>query len=358
MTTLEFGVAELTAAINKAPYVPGAVGRLGLFVPRRQSTTVANIEVRGARLALVPDMPRGAPPTPDVQDRAFVVPFRIPHFPLRDTLFADAVQDVREFGETAGLASFRAELQRHIDSMSLKLDVTLEHLRLGAIRGMVVTAVDRDTGAVLRGIDIYTRFGVAPQPPLDWPIVGAGEIGQENPAWAGQLTGLINEVGRRMADELPAGMLFGIHAFCGSTFFDAVTQHPERRAAYIAQDSAPLTGPILGSRVQFRNITFEEYRGQVGGVPFVAPDECHFVAVGVPDLFIECYAPADYTETVNTLALPRYAKSEPLPFDKGMNLEGQMNVLPLCTLPRCLFTAKATAYQPAARGRTPERVAA
>jgi hypothetical protein len=66
----------------------------------------------------------------------------------------------------------------------------------------------------------------------------------------------------------------------------------------------------------------------------------------VPDVFVEAYAPADYVDAVNTLALPRHLKREDMPFDKGTQLEAQMNVLPLCTVPRALFTAKATAYVP------------
>ncbi len=350
---LQFSYEELTVRLLKVPFMPGAVGRLGLFTPKPQYTTTVNIEVQGERLALVPDMPRGAPPTPDVQDRAFVVAFKVPHFPIRDTLFADAVQDMRGPGRL-DLATYQGALDEHIASIGRRLDVTLEHLRLGAAKGIVITAVDRVTGAPLRSIDLFEHFGVTPQDAVEWPIINAGLIGQENPAWSGQLTMLINDVARRMADELPGGVLFGIHGFCGAQFFDAVTQHPERRAAYIALDAAPTTGPILGQRVTFRNITFEEYRGRVGSVPFVAADECHFVPVGVPDLFCEIFSPADYVDTVNTIALPRYLKQEVMPFGKGTQLEGQQNVLPLCTIPRCLFTAKAVAYEAA----EPVRVAA
>jgi hypothetical protein len=91
------------------PYLPGQVGRLGLFAPKPQSTTLANVEQKAGRLALVPAQPRGAPPTPDVQDRASLVGIRVPHFPIRDTLYADSVQDQRGFG-TMELASFPTAL--------------------------------------------------------------------------------------------------------------------------------------------------------------------------------------------------------------------------------------------------------
>ena len=314
-----FTLTALTLSLNRQPYVPGQIGRLGLFRTERLTTTTTLVEVRGTRLALVPDMPRGAPPTPNVEDRAFTVPFQIPHFPIRDTIFADAAQNVRAFGTEDSAEAIATIRDQRSQSMSLKLDVTLEYLRLGGVRGIVTTAVDRVTGAPLRQVNIFTAFGVVAQPVTNWPIIGAGQLGQENPAWEGQLTGLINDLGRRMADELPGGMLGSIHGVCGSVFYDAFTQHPERRAAFIAIENAPLLRPMLGTQVQFREVTIEEYRGKVGGVTFIAPDECHFFPVGVPDLFVEAYAPADYMETVNTVALPRYAKSEPMEFDKGVN---------------------------------------
>lgn len=294
----------------------------------------------------MPELPRGAPPTPNVEDRAILVPFRVPHFPIRDTVFADAVQNIRAFGSENTLEAVQSVINEREASMGLKLDVTLEYLRLGAVKGTIITAVDRVTGVPLITVDLFRAFGVEPQPVLEWPIVGAGRIGQENPAWDGQLTNLVNDLGRRMGDELPGGMLTRIHGVCGSVFFDAFTQHPERRAAFIAIDNAPLLRPLLGTQTWFREVTIEEYRGRVGGVEFVAPDTCHFFPVGVPDLFVESYAPADYMETVNTVALPRYSKMEAMDFDKGVELEAQMNVLPLCSSPRALFTARATPYEP------------
>lgn len=358
---LEFTWLELTAAINKVDYRPGQVGRLGLFAPKPQSTTIANIELKGDRLALIPDMPRGAPPTPDVQDLRSIVELPIPHFPIRDTIYADSIQNVRGFGVNT-LETFPAAVQQRIDSMSYRLDATLEYLRLGAVKGIITTAIDRNTGVPLAGrqISLYEYFGVAANPVRDWGIVGAGADG-ETAAWGSQLTQLINAIGRDMADQLPGGMMTGgIYGFAGKTFFDAVSMHPERRAAYIGFPSPETVGPVRGNVLQFRDVDIEEYRGQVSGTPFVAADQCFFVPLGIPDLFIEVYAPADYTDTVNTVALARYAKQQQLDFDKGMALEAQMNVLPICTLPRCLFSARATSYSAIAGDATvnPRRRAA
>ena len=72
---------SLTLALNQVPYVPGLIGRLNLFEEKRLSTTTTMIEVRGERLALVPERPRGAPPTPDVHDGASLIPVGHPALP-------------------------------------------------------------------------------------------------------------------------------------------------------------------------------------------------------------------------------------------------------------------------------------
>ena len=215
------------------------------------------------------------------------------------------------------------------------------------MKEIIVTAVDRDSGAPLAGaqINLFAEFEVAQQPLRQWGILGAGAA-QEEAAWNSQLTGLVNELGRAMSNEVPAGMMAGIYGFCGAEFFDAFSGHPERRAAYIGFPSPATIGPVRGNVVQFRDLIVEEYRGQVGGTPFVMPRECYFVPVGIPELFVEVYAPADYTDTVNTLGLARYLRQEQLEFNKGTSLEAQMNVLPLCTIPRALFRAQAVDYMP------------
>ena len=159
-------------------------------------------------------------------------------------------------------------------------------------------------------------------------------------AYSGELTALINRLVRETANELGDGSFNHIHGLAGPVFMDAFTSHPEIRQTYISTPQASgLRDPTWMRVVAFREVIIEEYRGQVGNIPFIAPDQCAFFPVGVPDLFLEAYAPADYVETVNTLALPRYAKQRVLDFDKGIEMESQQNVLPLCTIPTVLRTA-------------------
>jgi hypothetical protein len=83
-------------------------------------------------------------------------------------------------------------------------------------------------------------------------------------------------------------------------------------------------------------------RGRVGTVDFTDA-EAYFFPVGVPGLFRQYNAPADFVETTNTIGLPRYAKQAvDQQFARWVMLHVQSNPLPICTRPRVLIKAKRT----------------
>jgi hypothetical protein len=342
-----FTMLALTKAINLVPYQPGLIGSLIAFEPHRQSSLIASIEVRSNRLALVPSTARGAPPVQNVEDRRELVPVKVPHFPVRDTVMADSVQDRREFGTPMQMMSFEGELDRRVTSMGRKLDVTLEFLRFGCITGTIVTRVDRDTGAPTVTVPLWDMFGIAQPPPAVFPIGPNGDPPDAASPWLANLTQACNDILRRIENYLEQDVP-GLAAACGATFWDALVKHPELRDAYkVFNDEASRIvsrDRNLRRPLHFRGIDFYEYRartslGTGGYLQFIAPERAQIFPIGVPDLFIEAYAPADWAETVNTMALPRYAKSERMQFDRGCMLEAQMNCLPVCTQPSCLIEA-------------------
>jgi len=98
-----------------------------------------------------------------------------------------------------------------------------------------------------------------------------------------------------------------------------------------------MRGQTARRTFQYGGILFEEYRGSVGGVTFIPDTEARFFPVGTPDNFDLYYAPANYVETVNTIGLPKYAKTAiDAQFQKYVALETQSNPLPICTRPRTL----------------------
>jgi hypothetical protein len=140
---------------------------------------------------------------------------------------------------------------------------------------------------------------------------------------------------------------------CSSQFFDDLVAHPEVRetvknfpAALTLRESGVGRGgngqPVM--QLRFGGITFEEYRGAIGSTKYVADDKAHVFPIGVPDLFLTRYAPAEYFDTVNTIGLPRYALVNPDGTDPAhkRTLRVQSQMIHLCTRPRTLVPAKRT----------------
>lgn len=326
-----FNQRALTATVNKLPYVPGQVSSLGLFEEKGVPVTRISVERAGASLALVPTSPRGAPGLQNNADKRSLVDLDIPHMQLNDTVNAEELQNVRAYGDESQLKTVQDALNEKMRRMAGNLDATLEHQRLGALKGQVL---DADGSTVL--FDYFTSFNESAPSDVDFDLDNATPAG-------GALRGKCSEVVRTIAQTLGGLRWSGIHAFCGSTFFDQFVAHAEFRETHVQQEASVLRAGVPYTTFRFGGITFEEYRGPTGtpgytGPTFLAATEARFIPVGVPDLFITRFAPADYISTVNTMGLPRYADqhvdgSAP---NKRRILEVQSNPIHICTRPRVL----------------------
>jgi hypothetical protein len=141
-----------------------------------------------------------------------------------------------------------------------------------------------------------------------------------------------------------------IIALCGDTYFDTLVNHADVKTAYERWNDgeflrATQLGPEYNSQYRgfdYAGITWLNYRGAIGGTNFINAQQARFVPVGVRDLFLEVMGPADFMETVNTRGKRLYAKQEAMPYNKGIELHTQSNVLFLCTRPRCLYKGTGT----------------
>lgn len=319
-----FSVFTLTGLVNKVPYVPGRLGELGLFDERGITTTQVAIERRTRTLSLVPVTQRGGPATQNIRDTRDMINLTVPRLAMADAIYADEVQNIREFGSESATKTLQREVASRNARMASNLDATLEHHRLGAIKGQIL---DADGVTVL--YDLNTIFGETAHTEIDF-LFGTATT---------DIRGKCSEVIRTITDELGGLTTRGFHAFVGSEFFDKLRDHDRVRDTYLSQE-----GPALRERVPYQQffyggILFEEYRGAVGvGSWIEGPEDGYVVPLGVSGLFSTVFAPADYWETVNTTGLPRYAKTAPSTdgFDRGRMLEVQTNPLSICSRPRAV----------------------
>lgn len=315
-----FSVTQLTKAINDTVHQPTRIGDLGWFSEEPISTTSVFIERRGTTLTLIPAAPRGAPGRPESNDKSKLIPFSTVHLPQRSSVRADEVQNVRAFGSETEVETVQNLLTRKLAKMRRNIDVTIEYQRIGAIKGQVL---DADGSSVL--LDIYSSLGIAK--PADY------DMGLETSTT--KVKQKIVGVKRLIEDTLGGLSYRSCRVLCSASFFDALVGHDAVVKAYelwmdgkFAREDQRAQGGFY-----FGDVYWEEYRGNVGGIPFIEDGAAYMVPEGVPDLMTTYYAPADYMETVNTMGLPYYAKQELMSFNKGVEVEAQSNPLCLNTRP-------------------------
>lgn len=330
-----FKVINLTTALNDLKFVPSRLGQMGLFQSSGITTTTVAIEKKGNQLILVPPTPRGSPGTVVAKDLRSMLDIRVPHFEINDGIMAEEVQGVRAFGDEQALETVQGKVADRGAIHSQSMDATSEFSRVGAAKG-IVTYADGSS------LNLFTTFGVAQIAEIDFDLDNA------NPA-DGVLRKACAGVVRTVGAELDGVPFSGVHALCGDNFFDNLLSHKEVRATFDGWSEAKIlregyVGPNKSSwgTFEFGGIVWENYRGKVGNTNYVETDKCHLFPLGAPDFFKTHWAPADYIETVNTLGRRLYAKIYPMPNDKGVHYDVQMNELNFCTRPRALLKGKRT----------------
>lgn len=332
-----FNCVALTDSINNAPFVPGRAGQVAGWEEEGITTTSILIEQKDGQLQIINPTPRGGPGVTGVDPNRKARSLVVPHYQHDDSIFADSVQNVRAFGRGGVLETLQSRIDaRLLQHVQWKLDPTLEYQRVGAIKGIIVNG----DGSTL--YNLFNEFGITQPTEVDFDLDNA------TPA-SGALRKACAQTVRKIADSLGGVAVGTVHAFCGDSFFDDLLAHPEVVASYRNTDMASVlrdgyvtpNGTIYGV-FEFGGIIWENYRGKIGGNPFVNVDKCHIFPVGTPGLWRTVYAPADYEETVNTNGLPRYAKQYPMANGKGRHLESQMNALNYCTRPQALIQGKRT----------------
>lgn len=324
-----FSLASLTARVNtEIGYVPGQIGASGLFEEDGVTTLSIMVESKNGNLHLVEPTPRGGPGENVAKGRRTLRSFVVPHYERNDAVMADEVHGVRAFGTETEVETVLGVVDGKMARHTRDLDMTLEFSRVGCVKGNVVT---RD-GNVLA--NLYTEFDISA--PVDYSFALSVD------------TTIVRKKAEtlryQIEDELDAPYS-SMHAWCGDDFWQALIDHKSVREAYLAAAKLNETLGKSTDRIDLGGIMFERYRtgkkakAANGDALFIAAGEARVVPMGVPELFITRFAPADYMETVNTKGLPRYSKQFAMKNGKGVELEVQSNHISLCTRPAVLRKA-------------------
>lgn len=323
-----FNMMSLTESINKAPFKAKLLGSLGVFSAKPVRTTKVGVEEKQGTLSLISTSARGtvndvrSAPSRKIRD------FRVPHIPYFQTILADDIQNLRAFGSETELEAVASYVNEQLMGMRDDHEQTAEYHRVSALKGILY---DGDMSTVI--YNWFTEFGIT----------------QNTSTFddsSGDMNAVCNDVLRQMAGALGNDVFGQVYALCGDTYFDKVKQHSSFRNTYLNWTAAEMLqrsslGPeyysLAAGGFYWNNIWFINYRGSSGGTKFIDDNDAYYFPTGVPGLFQEVIAPADFMETTNTLGQRFYAKQEPLRFNKGVELHTQSNILSICTRPAAVI---------------------
>lgn len=330
-----FSVQTLTAAINNPPVgqvVPTVLDALFAGNEEGVTTTTISIERDNDSLALVPNSPRGSVGDADAVNRRDGIPFKLLHLQEPGKVLADEVQNVRAFGKDTEVQTVQGMLMKKLFKAQTKINATKVFHRFGAITGKIL---DADGTKVLE--DMFARFNFQ-QETVTFPFWDESK----------DMADFIRTAKRYAEDVIgSSGVIGGYLTLTGRGFWDAFVSHVSVKDAFNFYQGGAFK--IQDNRLpgfSFQGATWQEFYGKVGDRLFIQPNEAYLVPLGVIDLFMTRYGPADYVETVNTMGQPFYAKQEMMKMGKGVEFEVQSNPIHLCTKPHAIIKLVAQTTKP------------
>ncbi|MEN3142326.1 major capsid protein [Ochrobactrum sp. WV_118_8] len=320
-----FSFTSLTSAVNMIPEKPHQLGTWFNWNGQGVNTTSIIVEELEGRLAVIPSAARGTIGKGQANPKRKARSFVIPHYPHYDMIKATEVQGVRAFGSSSDFETVEAKLAEKYVSMRDNHDVTEEFAKAGAISGILRDA----DGSVI--YDWHQEFKVSRNThDIDFTDVSIN-IRDELIA------------AKRKGEKAIGGTLLysGWKLVCTPTIFSAITSHPSVVAAYERwQDGAFLRADNRKGFMIADDIEVVSYHNNtVGDVEFITEGESYLVP-NSQNLFQSRFAPADTVEAANTIGLPLYMMSEPMPFGRGVDLATEQNAIYYAVLPKAIVRIK------------------
>lgn len=336
-TQWPFTSADLTRAVNILPNMYGRLRELNLFGSNNYiGTTMVEVQLSEGVLTLLPVAERGAPGGIQGRKPERSIIFKVPHIPFYAQVRPADIQNKRRPG-TTDPETIESVTNDKLLWVRNSHAITLEYLRMGAVKGEILDAY----GDTL--YDLYDEFDITPKV-VDFALDNATT----------NVAAKCREVVRYMEDNLKGEVMTGApRVLVAGDFFDALIGHANVEKFYVNwQAASQVTGSDPRRGFQFGGLIFEEYRASASTPPdedgdsetvkFIADGEGHAFPIGTLNTFETHFSPAD---TINTANMPPDAEvfisQKILDHGKGVELYTESDPLPLCKRPALLVKVTA-----------------
>ena len=303
---------ELLAAVQRAQYIPGQLGAMGLFQTQGLTGTTLAVEVAPDNdVAVATAVPRGSPPAPLNLEKRAVYTFPVSTYSKQIAVLADEVLNVRAFGTSGAAEVVATRRDEAVAKLRRWADLQLEHLRVACVN---------------------TPNNAIGSKPGDQQVTFANND-------AGMRSVVYDKIILPMEAALGGTPYTGILALCDDTFWKGLIASKSVSDTYLNwAAAAELRAQVPGDGFVYGDVTWVRYRG--AGTTDVTAGYAKIVPMGVPDMFIQAFAPDDTISSVGQGAMgsPYYLNSWDLDDDKGWRITCQTHPVMVCTRPEAVLS--------------------
>lgn len=299
---------QLLLSLSKVPFIPGRLSEY--FDTIGLSGTLFSIESRPENApSIIAATPRGTPSKVETLEKRSVYTFETTHRRFDGSVFADEVLNMR--GSGANMAA-EVIIQRR-DSLITRLrndiDLTLESIR--------VACLNTPSNA----------FGAMP---------ASAQIALNTDATKTRAE-IFNKIIMPIRTALGGIPFSGVKALCSSTFWAKFIENAAVKATLLNYSMAQSLRNDPREMVSFGGVNWEFYDG-TGSVTIPA-GEARLFPTGVPQMWIQAFAPADTLDTVgaNALGVPYYMQAIQSRDNRSWYIEVQTNPVAVCTRPTAVL---------------------
>lgn len=299
----------LLASIAKVKYVPGKFAPW--FESRSLNGTIFALEdvpIQGYNI--LSESPRGTPSKVETLARRAVHTFNTKHYRADGAVYADEVLNMRGLGITNAVDVIQQRRDEVMAKLRRDIDMTHELLRLTTI------------------ITPNNAFGSKP---------GTQTIAFGTDATKTRAE-ILSKVIKPMEQALDGIPFSGLHAYVEDTGWAKIIDNAEIKKTYDGWSMAASLRGDPRETVDYGGVIWERYRGY--GSIAIPTSTAIVLPVGVPQMFLQAFAPADTLDTVGTgsMGTPYFPQAIPSADNRRWYMEIQTNCAMVCTRPTAVIT--------------------
>ncbi|WP_019998721.1 major capsid protein [Aureimonas ureilytica] len=318
--------------VERTVFRPSLLGGLGIFEPIYSRSRTIAVQLRGGTMSLIPTSEMGAPPVELDVETDTVRKFDTVRLAKGSTVWASQLAGVTALPFEVQTRDVAAEIADRTRQILEDLELTMEHMRFGAVQGKVLDS----NGKVI--VDWFNFWGIAR------PAVVNFELDKPETDVRKKCRDLKRQMIKAAKGAWTPGARIG--ALVGDEFFDLLVNHKQIKESKLGTERASSLENIQGfSSIEIEDIVFINYRGTDDGSTIaIDTAEARFFPIGLRGAFKVGYSPAnEFKPFLNQRGREYYGLI--LPDNSGRDAFDRVEIysypLPVATRPETLISGKA-----------------